>query len=376
MFSLHIDTGQTWRGGQRQTMYAVLGLRALGHRVALVAHPQGELLRRMSEGTDVIPLAPEKDVDLTAAWKLSRVIRQLRPEVVHARDSHAMATASLALSMASDVPRPIFVVSRRIDTRADHRSFGRWSESQADCHVAGCSVIRDRLVAEGVPAARTLVINEAVDLERVQHLPAANVHAELYLPTHAPIVGNVASLVPQKGHHHLIDAAAEVVRHVPDTRFVIVGDGELRTSLEDQVRHRHLERHVFLAGFRADALELIKGFDVFVASPVSEGMCSPLLDAMAARKPAVATAVGAIPELLSDGETGFLVPPRDHRAMAERLVALLEDGELRLRMGEAAVTRIERHFTVERMAERTAALYESLRAAGDYRSASRPPESV
>ena len=115
-------------------------------------------------------------------------------------------------------------------------------------------------------------------------MPAANVHAEFYLPTHAPIVGNVAALVPHKGHHHLIDAAALVVREVPDARFVIVGDGELREALERQIRDKHLERHVFLAGFRADALELTKGFDIFAVSSIIEGMCTALIDAMAASK--------------------------------------------------------------------------------------------
>ena len=127
-------------------------------------------------------------------------------------------------------------------------------------------------------------------------MPAANVHAEFYLPTHAPIVGNVAALVPHKGQHHLIDAAALVVRDVPDARFVIVGDGELREALERQIRDKHLERHVFLAGFRADALELTKGFDLFVVSSITEGMCTALVDAMAASKPAVATDAGAVPK--------------------------------------------------------------------------------
>src|SRR4030095_13443421 len=147
----------------------------------------------------------------------------------------------------------------------------------------------------------------------------------------APIIGNVAALVPHKGQQHLIDAAALVVREVPDARFVIVGDGELRPALEQQIHHKHLERHVFLAGFRVDALELTKGFDLFAMSSVSEGMCTALVDAMAASKAAVATTAGGIPEVMVDGETGFLVPPRDHRGMATRLVQLLQDEPLRTR---------------------------------------------
>jgi glycosyltransferase involved in cell wall biosynthesis len=147
---------------------------------------------------------------------------------------------------------------------------------------------------------------------------------------------------------------------VPDARFVIVGDGELRHALEEHIRHKHLERHVFLAGFRDDALELTKGFDLFVMSSTSEGMCTALVDAMAASKAAVTTDAGAIPEVMVDGETGFLVPIRDHQAMAARIVQLLKNPKLRARMGDAALQRARDRFTVDRMVEGTQAAYESL----------------
>ena len=364
MFSLHIDSARTWRGGQRAVMDTVIGLRAIGHRAALVAHPEGELLRRMSEGHDLIPLAPSGDIDLGAAFRLSRVIRRLKPDVVHAHDPHAVAMASTALSMADPVPKPPLVASRRLEFRIAHNSFSRWKYSQVDCFIANCKVIQDRLVADGIPRAKTVVVHEGVDVERIVRMPAGNVHADFYLPTHAPIVGNVAALVAQKGQHHLIDAAAQVVKEVPDVRFVIVGDGELRSALEDHIKHKHLERHVFLAGFRTDVLELTKTFDLFVMSSITEGMPIALVDAMAASKAAVTSAVGGIPEVMVDGETGFLVPPRDHTAMAERIVLLLKNSALRNQMGDAALARARHQFTVERMVEETAALYEDMMAAG------------
>jgi glycosyltransferase involved in cell wall biosynthesis len=168
----------------------------------------------------------------------------------------------------------------------------------------------------------------------------------------------VAALVPHKGQHYLIEAAAIVVKQVPDVRFVILGDGELREELEREVKRKHLERHVFLAGFRGNALELIKSFDVFVMSSITEGLCTSLVDAMAASKPTVATTAGGIPEVVVDGETGFLVPPRDPQALADRLVRLLKDAPMRARMGEAGLARARARFTVERMVEETNAVYE------------------
>lgn len=360
MFSLHIDTARTWRGGQAQVMHTVLGLRERGHRAALVAHPDGELFRRMSEGLDLIPLAPRHEIDLAAAWRLSRVIRQLRPDVVQAHDPHGVAMAATALSITSPTPKPPLVASRRVEFRIARNSFSRWKYTQVDCFIANSAAIRNRLAADGIPVRKIRVVHEGVDVERIVSMQPKNVQAEFFLPTHCPVVGNVAALAPHKGQQHLIDAAALVVRQIPDARFVIVGDGEMRQQLEHQIHHIHLERHILLAGFRTDVLELTKGFDLFVMSSVSEGMCTALVDAMAASKAAVATAAGGIPEVMVDGETGFLVPPRDQRAMAQRLVQLLKDDALRARLGDAALRRARARFTVERMVDGTLGVYDGL----------------
>jgi L-malate glycosyltransferase len=375
VFSLHIDTARPWRGGQSQVRYTVMGLRALGHRAALVAHPEGELLKRMSEGMDLIPLAPRSEIDLAAAWRLSRLLKQLRPDVVHAHDPHAVAMAATALSIASPTPRPALVASRRIEFRIARHSFSRWKYSQVDCFLAISRAVRDRLVADGIPAAKIEVVHEGVDVERIVHLPSGNLHAALFLPAGAPVVGSIGALVAQKAQHTLIEAAALAVRQVPDMRLVVLGEGELRAALEEQIHHLHLERHVFLAGFRPDVLELMKDFDVFALSSIYEGMCTSLVDAMAAQKAAVATAVGGVPEVLADGETGFLVRSHDAHGMAERIVELLKDAGLRRRMGDAGLARARRLFTVERMVAATASVYERLagrgRAAGSAHRAAR-----
>src|SRR5258707_13534888 len=101
MFSLHVDTARTWRGGQNQVLLTVNGLRSMGHRAALVAHPDGELRRRAAEGLELIPIAPRTEMDLSAAWKFSRLLKRLAPDPIHAHHPHGVAMSAVALSLRS-----------------------------------------------------------------------------------------------------------------------------------------------------------------------------------------------------------------------------------------------------------------------------------
>jgi glycosyltransferase involved in cell wall biosynthesis len=357
MFSLHIDTARTWRGGQNQVLLTVLGMRALGHRAMLVAHAEGELRQRAREGLELIALAPRTEMDLSAAWRLSRLIKQLGPDVVHAHDPHGVAMAALALSMSTQLAKPPLVAARRVDFHLKGNALSRWKYRQVDCFICASEAVRRMLVADGVPAARAVTVHEGIDLGHVDAAPAADLHADLWLPHGSPIVGNVAALVPHKGQRHLIEAAAIVVTRVPDARFVIAGEGELRPVLERQIKEHHLEKHVFLAGFRPDILSVHKGFDIFVMSSVTEGLGTSLLDAMACGKPIVATTAGGMPEVVEDGATGLLVPPRDHQAMAAAIVKLLTRPDRRARMGAAGLARVRARFSVERMVQDTLEIY-------------------
>ncbi len=360
MFSVQIDTAESWRGGQNQVLLTMLGLRALGHRVVLVAHPKGELRRRAEEGGEVLPLAPAGEMDFSTGWKLSRVLRDLAPDVVHAHDPHAVAVASVALSIGTRSPRPVLVASRRVDFHIRGNSFSRWKYRQVDAFIAASDAIRTMLIEDGIPRERTCTVHEGIDVERVAAVAPANVRAEFWMPTHAPVIGNIGALVPHKGQRHLIDAIPHVMREFPDARLVIVGEGELRPALEHQIHELHLEKQVILTGFRADVLSLLKGFDVFVMSSVTEGLGTSLLDAMAAARPIVATTAGGIPEVVVDGETGLLVPPRDPHRLAVAITALLRDPAERERMGRAGLARVWERFSDARMVAGTLAVYERL----------------
>jgi glycosyltransferase involved in cell wall biosynthesis len=281
----------------------------------------------------------------------------VRPDAVHAHDPHAVAMAGLALSFGGPTPRPTLVASRRVDFHLQRHSFSRWKYRQVDVFVAASAAIRDVLVHDGIPAARVAVVHDGIDVERIAHLPAVDVHAELWLPRGVPVIANVGALVAHKGQKHLVDAMSHVVREVPDAHTVIFGEGELRHALERQIKDRGLDKHVILTGFREDVLQLVKSADLFVMSSVTEGLGSTVLDAMAMKLAVVGTRAGGIPEAVVPGDTGLLVPPGDAKALAAAIVRLLQAPALRRTMGEAGYTRVAERFGVERLIERTLDVY-------------------
>ena len=362
MLSLHIDTARTWRGGQNQALLTVLGLRGLGHRTVLVAHPQGELRRRAAEGLDLIGLAPRSELDLAAAWRLARVLRQIQPEVVHAHDPHAVAIAATAIGYGVVSPKPVLVASRRVDFPLKLNALSQWKYRQVAAFLCASEAIRAILIGQGIPRERAITIHEGIDLGHVDAAPPLSVREAFWLPTNSPIVGCIGALVDHKGHRHLVHAATDVVRAVPDARIVILGEGELRDDLTRLIHDLGLERHVLLPGFRPDVLSLLKTFDVFVMPSITEGLGTSILDAMACRKAVVASAVGGIPEVVDPEVTGLLVPPRDPGALGTAIVRLLRDQALTHRLGEAGRSRVEARFSAERMVQETLAVYTRLRA--------------
>jgi L-malate glycosyltransferase len=338
----------------------------------LVAHPEGELRRRANGLLDTAPVGGYGEIDLRAGWQISRLMKRWQPDVVHAHDPHAVAAGALALSIATPESPPVLVASRRVDFHIHANAFSRWKYRRVTCFIAASRAIGDMLVADGVEPQRVVTVHEGIDIDRVEQTPAAKIHEEFWLPAGVPVVGNIAALVAHKGQKHLIDAAALVIRQVPDAHFVILGEGELRPALERQVHEMHLEKHVLLPGFRTDVLSLLKAFDVFVMSSVTEGLGTSLLDAMAAARPIVATRAGGIPEVVVNEETGLLVPPRDHERLAHAIGRLLTDRGLRDRLAQGGAARVRAEFSVDRMVEETLAVYGRLlagtsRAAGSAR---------
>jgi len=180
------------------------------------------------------------------------------------------------------------------------------------------------------------------------------------LSSPGPVIGTVSVLRGKKGHRFLLEAAARLRQEYPGLKVIVVGDGPGRDGLWREAKALELERTVSFLGFRQDIPRILATFDVFVFPSLEEALGAAILEAMAAGKAVVASRVGGIPEAVVDRETGLLVPPADSGALAEAVRKLLQDPDLRRRMGEQGRLRVEEQFSLNRMLDRTAALYRDL----------------
>jgi glycosyltransferase involved in cell wall biosynthesis len=215
---------------------------------------------------------------------------------------------------------------------------------------------------EGVPADKVIVMPTAY-VPRNGAAPAAvtDIRTELGIPADAPLIATAAIMRPQKALEVMIEALALLLKRVPDAHLVIAGDGPERPMLEKYTLGLGLGDRVHLLGVRQDVDAILKEADVAALSSDFEGMPLFTFESAASGTPLVATEVGALPDLVEDGHSGLLVPPRDPEALAQGMATLLMDPDRRERLAVAAAERLEQ-YTIDRVAVEFADLYERLRA--------------
>jgi glycosyltransferase involved in cell wall biosynthesis len=246
----------------------------------------------------------------------------------------------------------------------------------ADCVLVNATAVKNWLVAGGYDGSRVAVVRNGVDVHRFMHTPdVAAIRAELGVSADAPVVGVVSRLVPLKGLEEFLLAAGTISASFPDARFVIVGEATpggsgYEAGLRTLAQSLGLGDRVVFAGRRTDIPEVLAAFSVAVLPSLSEALSNVLLESMAAGVPVVATTVGGTQEVVTDSDTGLLVPPSDPAAIASAVNELLGNRELAARLGAAGRTLVMREFSLERMTRSTEQLYADLlavRRRGDLR---------
>lgn len=357
---LHLDDGRLWRGGQHQVFLLLRELKAIGVVQRLLAHEGSPLAVRARQiGIDVMSFRYRGELDLFAPGQVAEIARRFEADVLHAHTSHAHA---IALRAVRRLPPPVrLVVTRRVDFPIRGWLSQRKYRHPRAHFIAISNGVREALLAGGVAPERISLVHSGVpspDPESI--VPRDAVRRELGIADDEIAIVNTGALTDHKGHRWLIDAAAQVVPAVPKARFHILGDGELHDALKAQIERLGLQDRVILHGFVDDARLKLKGFDLYVSSSHLEGLGTAVLDAMLAGLPVVAAAAGGVPDVVIDGETGRLVPPRDGRALADAILAALRDPETSNRLARQAMRHVEQRFSAASMAAGTLEVYRRL----------------
>jgi glycosyltransferase involved in cell wall biosynthesis len=359
MNTLHINTERTWRGGEQQTLYLAAGLMARGHGALVLCRPGFPLAERArAAGVPTHELDVSGEVHPGAIVEIARLVSARGVDIVHMHTSHAHTLGALAGILA---PRTKLVVSRRVDfSIRKHATSILKYRIPIDRIIAISHAVRRVLIDDGIPPDLVSVVHSGIDLSRFDHVEVPDYRAEFGLAEDAVVVGNVAALADHKGHRFLLDAVPQVLQRHPEARTIICGDGELWDELHAQRARLGIEKQVIFAGFRTDVPALLGFFDLFVMSSHLEGLNTSILDALAMRRPVVATDAGGIPEIIRDGETGLLVPAKDPPALADAVCRLVEDRGLAHRLAEGGRRWVEKEFTTDAMVEGTLAIYREL----------------
>jgi glycosyltransferase involved in cell wall biosynthesis len=358
---LHTEWSSGWGGQEIRILAESKALRERGVTVAIAAQPDGQLLgRALGEGIRVFPARMHKGLDSGAVLRLVTIIRRERIDIVHTHSSVDHRLAGIAARLTG---RPI-VRSRHLSTPIKRSALSRMLYTRlADRVITSGQFIREAMIRDnGVPPEHVVSIPAGIDVAQfslARELP--DVRAERGIPAEALVVGIVGVLRSWKGHADLVQAVRIARRDVTGIRLLVVGEGPQRRELEGMIRDAGLEETVLLVGHQNDPAPFIKAMDVVVLpSYANEATSQVLPQAMAMRRPVIATDIGGLPEVVVHERTGLVVPPRDSAALAAALLRLHRDPGLRARLVDQGYEHVQRHFTFETMIERTLAVYRAV----------------
>jgi glycosyltransferase involved in cell wall biosynthesis len=293
------------------------------------------------------------------AWMT--LIRRQSIELVHTFDYYTNVFAG-PLTRLAGVP---FLVTSRRDTGSMFSPRQRWALrsvfTQSNCVVVNSEAARQSLLAEGVPSSLIRLVRNGVDIKEFHSNGNQRAARSRWGWERAtPLIGLIANLRPEKGHDILLRAVPEVIQHFPQAQFLLAGPGPLEFELRQYVVTKGLSPYVSFLGDCSDIPDLLAALDIVVLPSTSESMPNVVLEAMSAGRPVVASAIGGCLELIDHGRNGLLFPSGDSHALAEQILLLLRQPELRARLGEAARKHAETELDINVAVKRLEVVYDEL----------------
>ncbi|PKL49707.1 MAG: hypothetical protein CVV42_05060 [Candidatus Riflebacteria bacterium HGW-Riflebacteria-2] len=367
---LHVATTLDRGGAEKHIIDLAQAQLKDGHRVVIA------FLRRKNDywaefmqsvGAEVIDLGLEKYPEISPLMRLVKTIWSARPDIIHSHLQPAELYARFAL-MLPGIPKIPFVITKHNDEPfypgPEASLLGKWVARRSSCVIAISEAVRQNTCIKdlGLPPGKVKTIHYGIDPVPYQTISPEETlrwRAEFGITPGQMLIGTAARLVPQKALHVLVAGFATFLRATAgnvDARLVLIGRGPLESDLKMQVSNAGLEREVIFAGFREDIPLAMKSMDVFALTSNYEGFGQVLVEAMSAGVPVVASRVSSIPEIVVDGETGYVFEAGDVEALSRKFEALrLPD--IRKKMGAAGLMRIQKEFRPETVWQKLKPIY-------------------
>ena len=357
-------------GTERHILDLAMGLRTMGVN-ATIACPRPGALATRAAAADIPVVAIPKigNIDRNAIHQLVRLLNSAAFDLIHAHNGRTHIAAAFAVKKAR---RGICIATQHflLPARTTHTGIkaiiASFLHRRASAHTAGViaisNAVRDCAIArrDDLPEKITTILNGSSPPDLTDAPGPTLVRSSLGLEADTPFIFCAARLQAEKDIPTLLSAMRIVMTNHPKAHCLIAGEGDQKAMLERLISDLHLAPNVQLLGFRHDIPSLLRACDLFVLPAAAEPFGLVLLEAMALARPVIATSAGGPPEIVRHGETGLLVAPKDPAAMASAINKLLDNPNLRNVMGSAGHARYCGHFTVDRMARDTLALYRKL----------------
>lgn len=358
MFTLlHTESSKGWGGQENRTLREAVGLRGYGVKTIFLCQPDSELAKRAAAaGFEIRECIMEKSYDLSAIFKILRVIKKEGVDIVNTHSGRDSLLAGIAGRLSS---RSLKIVRTR---HLEMPITSRFTYSFLPHKVVTVSEhVRRYLISCGVCSENIVSVPTGIDLSAFNPDEVEEtLRGELGLGAATPLVGTVAILRRRKGHHILLNAVRSVIEKIPEARFVFAGDGPQKQNLEETIKELGLEEKVIMLGMRKDIPKVLKALDVFVLPTLQEALGTSFIEAMAMEKPVIGSNIGGVGEVIKEGVNGYLVPPEDPEALAKALIKALGDKQKAVSMGLEGRRIAEQEFSTEKMCERMYGLYSSL----------------
>ncbi|GGF61762.1 glycosyltransferase family 4 protein [Alteromonas lipolytica] len=355
---LHIELGRHLYGGAKQVVYLINAIYQQDPSIEqlLVCAEGSEIARQNLPGCTIHALPYAGELDISILWRLGGLIRATRPRILHAHSRRGADLWTAIMAKRSGIPA---VCTRRVDNPEAGIASAKYAQYSA---VVSISEGVRKVVSQRCPEkVFQQVIHSSVDLTEFAHKPdRAWFNNQFDIPPGFLVVANFAQLIGRKGQTEIISAMQDVVKLHPNTICLLFGKGSLAQEYERQIEHAGLQHNVRLCGFTNDVARILPNIDLMVHPAHAEGLGVILLQAGACNVPVIASPSGGIPEIIINGQTGWLTPAGESKLLANVIFEALEDPHKRQKYAANLFHHVSTHFSTAAMAADYIRLYSQL----------------